>query len=123
MKICEIEFASSSIAFSMQIVNELELNLFSLEFNYPRTTSLELISVKRVRVKLNFSPTRDVSKFNFSRSRAAVASNIRLVERCANRKNMRFHIPTSALQRRSENPVVKIGSENPVVKYARVEVS
>ena len=78
MKICEIEFASSSIAFSMQIVNELELNLFSLEFNYLRTTSLELNSVKRVRVKLNFSQTRDVSKFNFSRSRAAVASNIRL---------------------------------------------
>ena len=46
MKICEFEFASSSIAFSMQIVNELELNLFSLEFNYPRTTSLELISIK-----------------------------------------------------------------------------
>ena len=68
----------------MQIINELELNLFSLEFNYPRTTSLELISVKRVQVKLNFSPTRDVSKFNFSRSRAAVASNIRFVERYAN---------------------------------------
>ena len=84
MKICEIEFASSSIAFSMQIINELELNLFSLEFNYLRTTSLELNSVKRVRVKLNFSQTRDVSKFNFSRSRAAVASNIRLVERCGN---------------------------------------
>ena len=83
MKICEIEFASSSIAFSMQIVNELELNLFSLEFNYLRTTSLELISVKRVRVKLNFSQTRDVSKFNFSRSRADVASNIRFVERYA----------------------------------------
>ena len=81
MKICEIEFPSSSIAFSMQIINELELNLFSLEFKYPRTTSLELISVKRVRVKLNFSPTRDVSKFNFSRSRAAVASNIRLVKK------------------------------------------
>ena len=46
MKICEIEFASSSIALSMQIVNELELNLFSLEFNYPRTTSLELNSIK-----------------------------------------------------------------------------
>jgi len=85
MKICEIEFASSSIAFSMQIINELELNLFfSLEFNYLRTTSVELNSVKRVRVKLNFSQTRDVSKFNFSRSRAAVASNIRLVERCGN---------------------------------------
>ena len=81
MKICEIEFASSSIAFSMQIINELELNLFSLEFNYLRTTSLELNSVKRVRVKLNFSQTRDVSKFNFSRSRAAVASNIRLVKK------------------------------------------
>ena len=84
MKICEIEFASSSIAFSMQIINELELNLFSLEFNYLRTTSVELNSVKRVRVKLNFSQTRDVSKFNFSRSRAAVASNIRFVERYAN---------------------------------------
>ena len=84
MKICEIEFASSSIAFSMQIINELELNLFSLEFNYLRTTSLELNSVNRVRVKLNFSQTRDVSKFDFSRSRAAVASNIRLVERCGN---------------------------------------
>ena len=84
MKICEIEFASSSIAFSMQIVNELELNLFSLEFNYLRTTSLELNSVKRVRVKLNFSQTRDVSKFNFSRNRAAVASNIRFIERYAN---------------------------------------
>ena len=81
MKICEIEFASSSIAFSMQIINELELNLFSLEFNYLRTTSLELNSVKRVRVKLNFSQTRDVSKFNFSRSRADVASNIRLVKK------------------------------------------
>ena len=34
MKICEIEFASSSIAFSVQIINELELNLFWLEFNY-----------------------------------------------------------------------------------------
>ena len=74
MKICEIEFASSSIAFSMQIVNELELNLFSLEFNYLRTTSLELNSVKRVRVKSNFSPTRGVCKFNFSRSRATFAS-------------------------------------------------
>ena len=83
MKICEIEFASSSIAFSMQIINELELNLLSLEFNYPRTTSVELNSVKRVRVKLNFSQTRDVSKFNFSRSRADVASNIRFVERYA----------------------------------------
>ena len=55
MKICEIEFASSSIACSKQIINELELNLFSLEFNYLRTTSLELNSIKRVRVKLNFS--------------------------------------------------------------------
>ena len=80
MKICEIEFASSSIAFSMQIINELELNLFLLEFNYLRTTSVES-SVKRVRIKLNFSQTRDVSKFNFSRSRAAVASNIRLVKK------------------------------------------
>ena len=68
----------------MQIVNELELNLFYLEFNYLRTTSLELNSVKRVRVKWNFSQIRDVNKFNFSRSRAAVASNIRLVERCDN---------------------------------------
>ena len=54
MKICEIEFASSSIAFSMQIVNELELNLFSLEFNYPRTTSLELNSIKASSSKVKF---------------------------------------------------------------------
>ena len=84
MKICEIEFASSSIAFSMQIVNELELNLFSLEFNYPRTTSLELNSIKASSSKVKLSPTRDVCKFNFSRSRADVASNIRFVERCGN---------------------------------------
>ena len=57
MTICKIEFAPSSIAFSVQIMNELELklfslefNLFPLEFNYLRTTSLELNSVKRVRV-------------------------------------------------------------------------
>ena len=57
MKTCEMEFASSSIAFSVQIMNELELKLFSLEFNlfppefnYLRTTSLELNSVKRVRL-------------------------------------------------------------------------
>ena len=81
MKICEIEFASSSIAFSMQIVNELELNLVSLEFNYPRTTSLELNSIKASSSKAKLSPTRGVCKFNFSRSRAAVASNIRLVKK------------------------------------------
>ena len=73
MKICEIEFASSSIAFSMQIINELELNLFSLEFNYLKTTSVELNSVKTSSRKLNSPQTPDLSKFNFPRSRAAVA--------------------------------------------------
>ena len=58
MKICEIEFASSSIAFSMQIINELELNLFSLEFI--RTTN------NFRRVKLGKTSSRKVKLFSNS---------------------------------------------------------
>ena len=65
MNICEIEFASSSIAFSVKNINELELSLFSLEFNYSKTTSLELNSLKTNSRKLNFPHTPDFTELNF----------------------------------------------------------
>ena len=68
----------------MQIINELELNLFSLEFNYPRTTSLELNSIKASSSKVKFFSNSGRLQVYFSRSRADVASNIRFVERCGN---------------------------------------
>ena len=65
MNICEIEFASSSVAFSVKNINELELSLFSLEFNYSKTTSLELNSLKTNSRKLNFPHTPDFTELNF----------------------------------------------------------
>ena len=68
MNICEIEFASSSIAFSVKNINELELSLFSLEFNYSKTTSLELNSLKTNSRKLNFPHTPDFTELKSPRT-------------------------------------------------------